>query len=67
MTPGGITQGVAPDWLVPSFGTLVGLAVVSLLLGLYQFVRGFGRWTNLVLGVVVGCFVFGFLTWAVGG
>jgi ABC-type uncharacterized transport system permease subunit len=67
MTPGGITQGVAGDWLVPALGTLIGLTVAAFLLGLAQLVRGFGRWTNAILGVVVGLFVFGFLTWATAG
>jgi ABC-type uncharacterized transport system permease subunit len=67
MTPGGLTQGVAPNWIVPAFGTLIALGVICLLLGLYQLVRGFGRWTNLVLGAVVGATVFCFLTWATAG
>lgn len=67
MTPGGITRGVAGNWLVPSLPTLIGLAVVTAGLGLYQLVRGFGRWTNLVLGLVFGAFVFGFLCWAAAG
>jgi simple sugar transport system permease protein len=29
--------------------------------------RGFGRRTNLVLGIVAGLFIFGFLTWAAAG
>jgi ABC-type uncharacterized transport system permease subunit len=64
MTPGGIDRGLAGNWLVPTFGTLIGLSIVTLLLGVFQLVRGFGRWMNAVLGIVVGCFVFGFLTWA---
>jgi ABC-type uncharacterized transport system permease subunit len=67
MTPGGLDRGQAADWLVPAFGTLIGLSVFTLALGLVQLVRSFGRWTNAVLGVVVGCFVFGFLTWATAG
>ena len=67
MTPGGITQGVAADWHVPAFETLIVLTVVSFLLGLVQVIRGFGKWTNKVLGVVVGFFVFGFLLWATAG
>lgn len=67
MTPGGIDRGLAGDWLVPAFETLVGLSILSLLLGIVQIVRGFGRWTNLVLGLVVGFFVFSFLAWAAAG
>lgn len=67
MTPGGLTQGVAGNWVVPAFSTLMALTVVNFLLGMVQLVRGFGRWTNAVLGVVVAFFVFGFLTWATAG
>lgn len=67
MTPGGLTQGIAGNWVVPAFSTLMALTVVSFLLGMVQLVRGFGRWTNAVLGGVVAFFVFGFLTWATAG
>ncbi|MBN1370316.1 MAG: ABC transporter permease [Anaerolineaceae bacterium] len=67
MTPGGITRGVAGDWVVPALGTLIFLTVVAFLLGVYQFVRGFGKWTNGVLGIIVAFFVFGFLVWASAG
>jgi len=67
MTPGGLTQGMAGNWVVPAFSTLMALTVVNFLLGLAQLVRGFGRWTNAVLGVVVAFFVFSFLTWATAG
>jgi len=33
----------------------------------YQLARGFGKRTNLVLALVVGTFVFGFLSWAASG
>jgi len=67
MTPGGLTQGMAGNWVVPAFSTLMALTVVNFLLGMAQIVRGFGRWTNAVLGVVVAFFVFSFLTWATAG
>lgn len=67
MTPGGLTQGIAGNWVVPAFSTLMALTVVNFLLGMVQLVRGFGRWTNAVLGVVVAFFVFSFLTWATAG
>jgi ABC-type uncharacterized transport system permease subunit len=67
MTPGGLTRGVAPDWKVPAFETLLGLSILCGLLGLYQLVRGFGRRTNLVLGLVTGFTVFSFLVWAAAG
>ncbi len=67
MTPGGITRGVAGDWVVPALGTLIFLTVAAFLLGVYQFVRGFGKWTNAVLGIIVASFVFSFLVWASAG
>ncbi len=67
MTPGGITRGVAGDWVVPALGTLIFLTVVAFLLGVYQFLRGFAKWTNGVLGIIVAFFVFGFLVWASAG
>lgn len=67
MTPGGITQGMAGNWLVPAFGTLMALTILCFLLGLAQLVRGFGRRTNAVLGAVAAFFVFGFLVWATAG
>ncbi|MBI4927024.1 MAG: ABC transporter permease [Anaerolineae bacterium] len=64
MTPGGITQGLAPDWVLPTFPVLLGLTLVVMALGAFQFFRGFDRWMNGVLGIVAGLFVFAFLTWA---
>lgn len=53
-----------PDLVVPSQGTAWMLAAVCAFLGGMQLTRGFGRRTNIVLGVVVFLFVFAFLTWA---
>ena len=67
MTPGGITQGVAPDWILPAQTTLYILAVVCAVLGGVQLARGFGRYTNWILGIVALFFVFGFIVWAAAG
>ncbi len=67
MTPGGLDRGAAPDWLVPAYSTLLVLALLTVIIGLVQVWRGFGRWMNLVLSVVVGLTVFSFLTWATAG
>ncbi|MBL8055848.1 MAG: hypothetical protein JNK29_04075, partial [Anaerolineales bacterium] len=53
-----------PDWVIPSFGTVTFLAMVSAGVGAYQLARGFGRYTSLMLGLIVLFFVFAFLTWA---
>jgi ABC-type uncharacterized transport system permease subunit len=56
-----------PPWQVNVVPTLYGLAVASAILGGIQLARGFGRYTNWVLGLVVGFFIFGFLIWAAAG
>ncbi len=61
------SQAVAPDWVLPSGTTLYVLALTAAVLGGVQLARGFGRRTTLVLGVVTGAFVFGFLVWAAAG
>ncbi|MDD3948424.1 MAG: ABC transporter permease [Anaerolineaceae bacterium] len=63
MTPGGIGQGLMADWILPSKLTLTILAVISLAIGLYQVIRGFGKWTNLMIGICALCLIFGFLVW----
>src|SRR5512145_1042412 len=68
MTAGGATK-VVPDMVLPTVTTLNVLAFVSALLGVIQLARprGFGRRTNLVLGIVAGMFIFAFLVWAAAG
>ena len=66
LTPGGVVPQVEP-WKVPVTSTLYILAIISAVLGGIQVSRGFKRWTNAVLGVVVAFFVFGFLVWATAG
>ena len=63
MTPGGITTGMMGNWVIPAQLTLFILAALSLLVGLFQLVRGFGKATNLMVGLVFLFLIFGFLTW----
>ncbi|HNZ16194.1 MAG: ABC transporter permease [Anaerolineaceae bacterium] len=63
MTPGGIDQGFMADWILPSKITLTVLAIAALLIGIYQLIRGFGRWTNLMVGICALFLIFGFLVW----
>lgn len=63
LVPGGVESNL-PDWRVPTLATLNLLALVSAFLGGAQLVRGFGRQTNLILGLVASFFIFAFLTWA---
>lgn len=66
MTPGG-SETELPDWIFSSLGALNFLAFASAILGGYQLARGFGKHTNLTLGLVAGMFIFGFLAWAASG
>jgi simple sugar transport system permease protein len=66
MAPGGQERAVAP-LLLPSLATLNMLALASAFVGAGQLARGFGRYTNLMLGLVVGLFIISFLTWAASG
>ena len=59
---GGGTE--VPDVAVPVRGGMWAFALVLAVLGGVQVVRGFGRRTYLVLGVVVGVFIIAALTYA---
>ena len=63
MTPGGITTGQMGDWVLSSQLTIWILSGLSLGIGLFQLIRGFGRLTNLMVGLVFLFFIFSFLTW----
>jgi len=64
LTPGGTDVTPLPNLVLPTQTTMYVLAVISGGLGIFQLVRGFGRWTTLMLGLVAGLFVFGFLIWS---
>ena len=66
MSPGGSAVEVG-DWTFSTIPVLQALAAISFVLGIYQFVRGFGKSTNAMLGLVAGIFVFSFLSWATAG
>ena len=55
------------DWIVDAHPLLIVIALICAVAGGYQLARGFRKLTNLALGVVVGLFLFGFLTWAAAG
>ena len=54
MTPGGITIGKAGDWIIPTQLTLYILVALSVVLAVIQIVRGFGKGTNIILGLGSG-------------
>ena len=67
MTPGGISQGTMRDLVLPSRTTLFVLAAIVLAIGIYQLVKGFGRQTNLMVGLSAVALIFGFLVWQAAG
>lgn len=67
MTPGGITVGQMGDWIVNSQLTLWILAGLCLLIGIFQLIKGFGKSTNILIGLVFLFFIFSFLTWQASG
>lgn len=67
MTPGGITIGTMPDWIFNSSFALYLLAGLVFVIGLYQLIRGFGKLTNLMVGIAFFCLIFAFLTWQASG
>jgi ABC-type uncharacterized transport system permease subunit len=55
-----------PDWVLPTAPVNTGLAVLAVAFGAFQLVRGFGRSSSLILGLVALFFIFSLLTWATG-
>ena len=66
LSPGGSTV-TAADWVFPSALMINSLGFICAALGAYQLVRGFKKWTNIVLGLVGAFFIFSFLSWATAG
>jgi general nucleoside transport system permease protein len=64
----GLTRGTdaaqLEPWQIHSRNALSLVAIIAALAGGYQIARGFKKWTNWVLAIVVTLFVFGFLVWA---
>lgn len=56
-----------PPWKIPTLTTLYVISILCAALGGIQLSRGFRRWTNWALALVVGLFIFGFLVWAASG
>ncbi|MFZ3150450.1 MAG: ABC transporter permease [Anaerolineaceae bacterium] len=67
MTPGGIDVGVMGDWVLPSRLTLIIMAVISVGVGIYQLIKGFGKATNGMMGLCALLLIFGFLIWQASG
>lgn len=67
MTPGGITVGKMGDWIVQTRLTLWIMAGICLVIGIYQLIKGFGKFSTGMIGVVFLAFIFSFLTWQASG
>ena len=63
MIPGGIDVGLIGNWVLPSRLTLIILASLCIVVGIFQLVKGFGRATNGMVGLCGLFLIFGFLTW----
>lgn len=66
MTPGGSISEM-PNLTFNSLRVLSILAILCGILGIYQVLKGFGKSTNLVLGVVGILLTTGFLAWGASG
>lgn len=66
MNPGG-GSAEAADWVFASLPFLNAIAGICALIGAFQIIRGFGKYTYSVLALVAALFIFGFLTWATAG
>jgi len=66
MTPGG-SSAVAANWVFQTAPYLNVIAGVLALLGAFQVVRGFGKYTYGILALVAILFLFAFLSWATAG
>lgn len=67
MTPGGITSGQMGNWVIPTRTSLFIMIAISLVIAAYQLIKGFGKATNLMVGLVFLILIFSFLTWQASG
>jgi ABC-type uncharacterized transport system permease subunit len=66
MTPSA-SDSIFPDWVFPTGTALNIIAGICAIMGAYQLARGFGKFSNMMIGLAVGLFIFGFLSWASSG
>lgn len=66
LVPGGVDSDLQP-WEFRTITALNTAAFASAFIGAGQLVRGFGKRTNSMLGVVSLLFIFSFLAWAAAG
>ena len=63
MTPGGSTV-TTPDFKFNSLLMMNILAIICVASGIFQYIKGFGKYTNIVLVVVGIMLTISFLAWA---
>jgi simple sugar transport system permease protein len=56
-----------PDLTLPAAGFAYVVAILLAGIGTVQLIRGFGKWTNVVLGIMLFLVLFSFLAWAAAG
>lgn len=66
MTPGG-SSVISPDFKFNTLLVINIMAIASLACGLFQFIKGFGKYTNLVLVIIGLLLTISFLAWAASG
>jgi ABC-type uncharacterized transport system permease subunit len=66
MTPGGSVSKM-PDLSFNSLFALRLLGTLCAILGIYQIIKGFGKYTNIVLGIVGILLTTSFLAWGASG
>jgi len=66
MAPGG-SSVISPDLKFNSLRVINIMVVLSLLAGVYQFIRGFGKYTNIILVLIGIMLTVSFLSWGAAG
>ncbi|MBN2256822.1 MAG: ABC transporter permease [Anaerolineaceae bacterium] len=66
MTPSA-SDSYFPNWVFPTEIALNIIAGICTIMGAYQRARGFGRFSNLMIGLAAGLLIFSFLSWASSG
>jgi simple sugar transport system permease protein len=66
MTPSA-SDSILSNWVFQTGTALNLIAGICAIMGAYQLARGFGKFTNLMIGLAAMLFIFGFLSWASSG
>jgi len=66
LTPTGVTRGAVGDLVFPALPAMIVMNALVAIAGIYQIVWGFGKRTNLILGLTFLVFLITFLMWTAG-